>query len=1113
MSRFPFRFARGSRRALASHPAVAGFRPAAAAIAVAAAFGLQSAPVRAQPVGGQAIAGQASFASNGSNLVVTTQNAAGTSHSAINWQSFSVPAGSLTRFNQPSAVSTSINRVLGPDPSSIFGTLSSNGRLVLVNPAGIAVGKGAVVDTAGFTASTLAMSEADAIAGRQRFAGNGGALQVDGTIVARSGDVVLIAPTVQTGADALVQSANGATLLAAGQKVEITGRGLEGIRLEVQAPENKAVNLGTLQGDAVGIFAGTLKHSGLVQARAVTTDGGKVLLRAQGDTLVSGAIEASAANGQGGSIDVLGQRVGLLAGAALDASGAAGGGQVRVGGDYQGLNPDVQNAKRTYVDAQATIKADATQQGDGGRVIVWSDEATRMHGQISARGGAQGGNGGFAEVSGKQYLEFTGRADLRAPQGAMGTLLLDPNDIEINATGPTDTANGSGGDFSGGPASSVVKDSDLSAQLGLGNVQVTTANGSLGPLGGQITLQAGATVNWSSGSDLSLKANTGISLAGTISATDSLGAANGRLHLLTDTGSISQTGGSAITVGGLYAGAGQYGASLAADGGQVTLMGPNNVVNTLAGYAYGPGASFSFARKSDVANSGPLTIGTVDTAYGGGTGITANDGINPGLVSVSSNSGLEVNSSVAGSSIQLTAAAGNLNVNSANVTATQGSLGLSATAGNVGINGGSLQGAALSIESTTGNVSASESSLIANSGLLDVTANGNLSIDSSGSMSGTTVNLKATTGSIDLNGTSVYANGGRLDIAASQSVNVGLAGSLSLSGNGGATGGVRIAATTGDVNLASGVYVYSYHSPIDVTAGGGILGNASFYTNGMLEGSVHLTASNGPISFNNINSSGSYSGFPGGEVRLIAKGDISGSSIQASGGYNSNGDGGQGAVVDVKSETGNINLNSIQADGGGTGSSSVGAGGAGGAVTLLATGTGGTVTMGADIYARGGSSSQRSGGAGGSVTVTADSDIQMRYLYATAGSGTRSSVEDPAASGGAGGTVQLTSNNGNIALGQSGPSVGVAGGALVAGGYGNSLADGGLGGAITLSAPGGNVLVTNTLNADGGGSGSGAAGDALQASNAITVTAQKTITISNLQFNGGNDNTSLGGAG
>src|SRR4051812_15362347 len=263
----------------APRPAVAGHRPLLLAVAVAACF---CAPVtlRAQPAGAQAIHGAAALTQQGNKLVVTTNNGAGSNHSAINWQSFSVPAGSSTYFNQPSAASTSINRVLGNNPSEIFGTLGSNGRLVLVNPAGIAVGAGAVVDTAGFTASTLRMSDADAVAGRLRFEGGSNALSVNGSVIARNGDVVLIAPNVSTGQQALVQSPQGATILAAGQKAELTGRGLEGIHLEVQAGTS-ALNLGTLQGDAVGIFAGTLRHSGQINATAVTVDGGKVVLKAQ----------------------------------------------------------------------------------------------------------------------------------------------------------------------------------------------------------------------------------------------------------------------------------------------------------------------------------------------------------------------------------------------------------------------------------------------------------------------------------------------------------------------------------------------------------------------------------------------------------------------------------------------------------------------------------------------------------------------------------------------------------------------------------------------------------------------------------------------------------------
>jgi filamentous hemagglutinin family protein len=246
----------------------------------------------AQPAGATVIHGQASFASQGKQLTVTTRNGAGTQHSAINWQSFSIPQGSITRFDQPDAASTSINRVLGNDPSKILGTLSSNGKLVLVNPAGITVGRGAAVDTAGFTASTLRMADADALAGRMRFEGSlaGASLDVDGLVMAKLGDVVLISPRVAVGANALVHAPDGAVVLAAGQKVELTGRGLEGIRMLVTAPTDSALNFGALQGDAVGMFAATLRHSGLIRAEGAEIDGNKLRLVATVASTVDGAI-------------------------------------------------------------------------------------------------------------------------------------------------------------------------------------------------------------------------------------------------------------------------------------------------------------------------------------------------------------------------------------------------------------------------------------------------------------------------------------------------------------------------------------------------------------------------------------------------------------------------------------------------------------------------------------------------------------------------------------------------------------------------------------------------------------------------------------------------------
>jgi filamentous hemagglutinin family protein len=135
----------------------------------------------------------------------------------------------------------------------------------------------------------------------------------------------------------------------------------------------------------------------------------------------------------GGIVQVLGNRIGFFNNTLIDVSSPGGGGTVLIGGDYQGKGT-VPNARRTFVGRNATINADAIDNGDGGKVIVWSDENTQFYGNISAHGGANAGNGGFVEVSGRQFLDYQGLVDTRAPFGTTGTLLLDPTNIEVVAS-------------------------------------------------------------------------------------------------------------------------------------------------------------------------------------------------------------------------------------------------------------------------------------------------------------------------------------------------------------------------------------------------------------------------------------------------------------------------------------------------------------------------------------------------------------------------------------------------------------------------------------------------------------------------------------------------------
>ena len=134
----------------------------------------------------------------------------------------------------------------------------------------------------------------------------------------------------------------------------------------------------------------------------------------------------------GGRVEVLGDRVALRDRATIDVSAPGGGGTVLIGGDFQGQGT-VPTASRVFVAPDVTVKADAIAAGNGGKVIIWSDEATRFYGKVSAKGGAIAGNGGFVEVSGKQFLDFNGQVDTFALKGLPGTLLLDPTNITIVA--------------------------------------------------------------------------------------------------------------------------------------------------------------------------------------------------------------------------------------------------------------------------------------------------------------------------------------------------------------------------------------------------------------------------------------------------------------------------------------------------------------------------------------------------------------------------------------------------------------------------------------------------------------------------------------------------------
>ncbi|MCC7595843.1 filamentous hemagglutinin N-terminal domain-containing protein, partial [Janthinobacterium sp. FW305-129] len=316
---------------------------------------------------------------------------------------------------------------------------------VLVSPSAIAalVENGAAVHAPG---GLIIMSAQAANQLQGGVVRNSGALEATG-LAARGGKIVLDSSgLVDNGGSLDVSGSQGGAIAIAGDRM---------------------LNAGSLRADGGGAIASTLAN-GLVETASATVsaqEGGSIAIDGgAGKVYTSGRYQADGEHG--GKVVITARDVALM-GARVSATGASGGGTILVGGDYQGRNAAIRNAVNTTVGKGVTLNADATGAGNGGKVVVWSEEKTVFGGDIGARGGAWGGDGGIMEVSGKQTLHFGGTANGYARYGKSGTLLLDPKDIYI--------------------------DSQLSGQLEFVDPH-PTAGGSFGKTTTALTTTAGATI-------------------------------------------------------------------------------------------------------------------------------------------------------------------------------------------------------------------------------------------------------------------------------------------------------------------------------------------------------------------------------------------------------------------------------------------------------------------------------------------------------------------------------------------------------------------------------------------------------------------------------------------
>ena len=668
------------------------------------------------PSGGSVIHGSATFNHDGNTLTINQ----GTDQLILGWNSFSISAGETTRFNQPNSSSMALNRVYGGTTSLINGNLVANGKVILINPDGITIGKSGVVNVNSFIGSTRDISDSEFLSGGpMSFKGTSSASFVNlGTINADSGDVIVIAHKISN--EGRLSAKKGTVGLAAadevlyqpaaGEKLLIQSKGAAGGSLhhggvisaaaaEIKAAGNPyavAINLDgvieihgktaeafppkvTVQSTQGDIMIGNSAH--------VNAPGGFVTVQTVGSLEIGGTLLATSSAGHGGEIRLLGEKIHLNSTAVVDTSGFLGGGKIFVGGDYQGgRNPSLhyassplQTAKSLEVDQGAKLSADALNKGNGGTIVQWSDNETVSGATVSVRGGPSGGNGGFAEISGKQNLGFSGSVDLKSPMGTSGIVLFDPSTLYIHDGNNSADSSIPPSDLTGGQNNSWLSTGVINAittgtvQLladtvifndghGLNpgnillqpnvNLQITATTGGLSiPSGSSITAQGSGFVQLYASRDLSVGGSIQTDMGSiglhsgngniNFSSGSSIQQSKGGIQIWTDNGSVLGSSQISAVFGSINLSANKYqsgtiefsgsintgtGGLLGNQGGSITLNAANNII------VNGTISSIGSAIIFNAANS--MTFGNTDP-----TGIsTANNNINLTAHSISLNS-------------------------------------------------------------------------------------------------------------------------------------------------------------------------------------------------------------------------------------------------------------------------------------------------------------------------------------------------------------------------------------------------------------------------------------------------------------------------------------------
>jgi filamentous hemagglutinin family protein len=792
------------------------------------------------PVNGTVQSGTAAISTVGNQMTVTQA----TDKAIIDWQSFSIGSKAGVNFIQNNANSVALNRVTGNDPSLIMGSLTANGKLFLVNAAGILVGKNAKIDVAGFVASTLNISNADFLAGKMNFAAEAGKhignVKNKGEITVHDGgSVYLIGANVEN--DGIINAPNGEVLLAAGRTVKLIDTTLPGVSIDVGGIAGKVTNLGRIMASAgtVGIGAALIDNSGTINASSVTKEGGRIFLRA---------------------------------------------------------SQDLTTSSTSMINADGTV---------GGNVVLYADHSANIDGDVSALGNVDGngGKGGYVDTSGKRILnvKYVPRV------GPGGEWFIDPHDVEIVSDSVTPVGTSGTSAITADGDSAKIRASTIAGQLN-NNVSVSISTGTGGTEAGDITVSSAIHKTAGNLATLTLDAAGSIVINDAISSGgDSAGmnlvlsAHNGSISQTAalTVGDLTASAGTAITLNNA---SNQIGALTANAAGDISVTSMGGSAITLNNINATNGNIAIVNINNDIHLVGNLTA----NGTGKGIALTAGAGMlqTGGVIStgqLTANVGIDMDLQSAGNSIASftgTTPGGHIYLNNTGDLATFGHITVGegkavnlSTIGNLTVGGMGIDAQTINLSAAAPNASVPVN--IAINGQL--TATGAISLHTANG----TITQTAAISAASLNAIA----GAGITLANASNVMTGFSGSNGISGNivlknsgtqqlilgpidNNNGGGITIH-SGGDININGRLTVGATTGTVTLDSANGI---SESYGIGITAGTVDATAHNGSIILDqaNFNQIGLFKGDSSGSgdygnINVSNTGDLHLGTVRADG--------------------------------------------------------------------------------------------------------------------------------------------------------------------------------------------------------------------------------------